>query len=72
VCCHERIRHSRDVVGSLLPGLYDQHELLNHIGFTSTIKARDKRALTTKLKTLIASPGFTGNKPGGPSRWSLS
>ena len=27
-------------------------------------------ALTKKLEPLIAPPGFTGNAPGGPSRWS--
>jgi ATP-dependent DNA ligase len=26
--------------------------------------------LTEKLENLIAPPGFTGDKPGGPSRWS--
>ena len=36
----------------------------------SSIKREDKPALTKKLKALIAPPGFTGNAPGGPSRWS--
>jgi ATP-dependent DNA ligase len=58
------------VVGSLLLGLYDRDGLLNHVGFTSAIKAQDKPALTAKLVRLIAKPGFTGNAPGGPSRWS--
>ncbi|HJY16599.1 MAG TPA: ATP-dependent DNA ligase, partial [Xanthobacteraceae bacterium] len=58
------------VVGSLLLGLYDRRGLLNHVGFTSTIKRKDKPALTKKLKPLIGPPGFTGNAPGGPSRWS--
>jgi ATP-dependent DNA ligase len=57
-------------VGSLLLGLYDAKGLLHHVGFTSTIKREDKPALTGKLKPLIAPPGFTGNAPGGPSRWS--
>jgi ATP-dependent DNA ligase len=26
--------------------------------------------LTAKLKKLIEPPGFTGDQPGGPSRWS--
>ena len=51
-------------------GLYDDDGLLNHVGFTSTISRDEKKALTTKLKKLIAPPGFTGNAPGGPSRWS--
>jgi ATP-dependent DNA ligase len=57
-------------VGSLLLGLYDGKGLLHHVGFTSTIKRADKLALTRKLEKLIAPPGFTGNAPGGPSRWS--
>ena len=32
--------------------------------------ADEKKALTAKLEKLIAPPGFTGNAPGGPSRWS--
>jgi len=58
------------VVGSLLLGLYDHDGLLHHVGFTSAIKQNDKPGLTAKLEPLIAKPGFTGNAPGGPSRWS--
>jgi ATP-dependent DNA ligase len=65
-----RYNEGKPVVGSLLLGLYDQAGLLNHVGFTSNIKEQDKPALTKKLKPLIGPPGFTGNAPGGPSRWS--
>jgi ATP-dependent DNA ligase len=65
-----RYNQGKDVVGSLLLGLYDHDGLLHHVGFTSTIKAAEKKALTEKLEKLIAPPGFTGDKPGGPSRWS--
>jgi ATP-dependent DNA ligase len=58
------------LVGSLLLGLYDDGGLLHHVGFTSNIPKGDKRALTARLKTLIKPPGFTGQAPGGPSRWS--
>lgn len=58
------------VVGSLLLGLYDDDGLLHHVGFSSALKAKEKPALTAKLVPLIATPGFTGNAPGGPSRWS--
>jgi ATP-dependent DNA ligase len=58
------------VVGSLLLGLYDGARLLHHVGFTSSIKAADKSALTKKLERLIKPPGFTGQAPGGLSRWS--
>jgi ATP-dependent DNA ligase len=61
---------NRKVVGSLLLGLYDDAGLLHHVGFTSAIKREEKPALTAKLEALIAKPGFTGNAPGGPSRWS--
>jgi ATP-dependent DNA ligase len=57
-------------VGSLLIGLYDEKGLLHHVGFTSAISDRDKPALTKRLEKLIAPPGFTGDAPGGPSRWS--
>jgi len=65
-----RYNEGKPVVGSLLLGLYDNDGLLHHVGFTSTIRSSDKKALTRKLKGLIAPPGFTGNAPGGPSRWS--
>ncbi len=58
------------VVGSLLLGLYDERELLHHVGFTSGISAADRPELTEKLERLIEPPGFTGNAPGGPSRWN--
>jgi ATP-dependent DNA ligase len=62
--------HGKKVAGSLLLGLYDDDGLLHHVGFTSAIKREEKPALTAKLEPLIAKPGFTGNAPGGPSRWS--
>ncbi len=61
--------HSKQV-GSLLLGLYDDEGRLNHVGFTATIPARDRPALTRKLERLVRPPGFTGQAPGGPSRWS--
>ena len=57
-------------VGSLLLGLYDEGGALNHVGFTSSIPVAERPALTRRLERLIAAPGFTGNAPGGPSRWS--
>ena len=65
-----RYNEGKPVVGSLLLGLYGDDGLLHHVGFTSTIPNGAKKALTLKLKKLIAPPGFTGNAPGGPSRWS--
>jgi ATP-dependent DNA ligase len=58
------------LLGSLLLGLYDDDGLLHHVGFTSAFKATERRALTRKFEALRKKPGFTGNAPGGPSRWS--
>jgi ATP-dependent DNA ligase len=65
-----RYAEKKKVVGSLLLGLYDKQGLLNHVGFTSGIKASERKKLTEILEKLISPPGFTGSKPGGPSRWS--
>jgi ATP-dependent DNA ligase len=68
-----RYNEGKPVVGSLLLGLYDEGGLLHHVGFTSTIPHKDKEALTAKLEKMVAPPGFTGNRPGGPSRrWSTA
>ena len=58
------------VVGSLLLGLHDDEGALHHVGYTSSFTEAEKKELTKKLEPLIKQPGFTGNKPGGPSRWS--
>jgi ATP-dependent DNA ligase len=58
------------IIGSLLLGLYDDDGLLNHVGFCSNMKAAEREKLTPKLEKLIKKPGFTGQAPGGPSRWS--
>jgi ATP-dependent DNA ligase len=65
-----RYNEGSKFAGSLLLGLYDDDGLLHHVGFTSSLKNTEKPALTKKLKPLIKEPGFTGDKPGGPSRWS--
>jgi ATP-dependent DNA ligase len=57
-------------IASLLLGLFDDAGLLNHVGFTSSIAAKDRPAWTKELEKLIEPPGFTGNAPGGPSRWA--
>jgi ATP-dependent DNA ligase len=61
--------NSREV-GSLLLGLYNDEGQLDHVGFTSSIEKAERKALTKKLESLIAEPGFTGDAPGAPSRWS--
>jgi len=64
-----RYAEKNDLVSSLLLGLYDEKGLLNHVGFTSAIPAKERQQLTQDLEALIEPPGFTGNAPGGPSRW---
>lgn len=71
-CVIGGFRYATDakVLGSLLLGLYDDDGLLHHVGFTSAFKASERKALTKKFEALRKAPGFTGNAPGGPSRWS--
>ena len=57
-------------VGSLLLGLFNEAGKLDHVGFTSSFGDEDKKALTRRLEALVGGPGFTGDAPGGPSRWS--
>lgn len=57
-------------VGSLLLGLFNREGLLDHVGFTAAIPARERGGLTQRLRVLAGGPGFSGRAPGGPSRWS--
>lgn len=70
-CVVGGFRYSKDKsgVGSILLGLYDEGGKLNHVGFSSGFQTAERRQLLTKLKPFIRAPGFTGNAPGGPSRW---
>jgi ATP-dependent DNA ligase len=65
-----RYAEKKRVIGSMLLGLYDDEGLLHHVGFTSSFTATQRAELTPKLEKLIKPPGFTGQAPGGPSRWS--
>ena len=58
------------LVGSLLLGLFNDDGKLDHVGFTSGIPDDAREALTRKVEALKGGPGFTGDAPGGPSRWS--
>jgi ATP-dependent DNA ligase len=58
------------VIGSLLLGLYDKAGLLHHVGFTSSFSQTQRKQLTPKMQALVKPPGFTGQAPGGPSRWA--
>jgi ATP-dependent DNA ligase len=63
-------RLSGGKVGSLLLGLYDADGKLNYVGFTSSFSDADRADLLPKLEPFHGPPAFTGNSPGGPSRWS--
>ena len=71
-CVVGGFRYGRNdrLVASLLLGLYDEAGLLHHVGFTSSIAAKDRPGWTKELEKMTEPPGFTGNAPGGPSRWS--
>ena len=65
-----RYAEKAKVIGSMLLGLYDEDGLLHHVGFTSSFTAAFRKELTPMLEKLRKPPGFTGQAPGGPSRWS--
>jgi ATP-dependent DNA ligase len=65
-----RYASKKKEVGSLLLGLYDHEGLLHHVGFTSAVPSAQRADLTRELEALVEPPGFTGNAPGGPSRWN--
>ena len=71
-CVVGGFRYAKDGVeiGSLLLGLYDDEGKLNHVGFSSSFTAEERRALKPIVTPLVEPPGFTGDAPGGPSRWS--
>lgn len=65
-----RFASKKRVVGSLLLGLYCDDGLLHHVGFTSSFSQKQRAELVGILKPYLDGHGFTGNAPGGPSRWS--
>jgi ATP-dependent DNA ligase len=71
-CVVGGFRYEKDsrLVASLLLGLYNDEGLLDHVGFTATITDADRPGITERLEKLAGGSGFTGNAPGGPSRWS--
>jgi ATP-dependent DNA ligase len=68
-CVVGGFRASADgAVASLLLGLYEDG-LLNHVGFVGSMDAKQRAHAASLLKPIVEPPGFTGNAPGGPSRW---
>ncbi|GAC1421863.1 MAG: ATP-dependent DNA ligase [Candidatus Velthaea sp.] len=62
--------NTREAVGSLLLGLFDDAGRLDYVGFTSSFSSDERRTLLQRLLPLVEAPGFTGRSPGGPSRWN--
>jgi len=72
----------KDMVGSLLLGLYDDDGALQHVGVTSSFTMATRAQLVKELEPLRtnalenhpwgewASATVTGRMPGGQSRWS--
>jgi len=72
-----RYNEGKPVVGSLLLGLYGEDGLLHHVGFTSTIRSGEKKALTLELWRRLGSPatrraGRADGRPGAPHSGSRS
>ena len=65
-----RYASNAPVLGSLLLGLYDELACCITSGLHRGLKPRDRKELTKSFEALKKPPGFTGNAPGGPSRWS--
>ncbi len=57
-------------IGSLLLGLYDREGKLDYVGYTSSFSDEERAALRRKLESDRGPSPFTGNSPGGTSRWS--
>ena len=56
-------------IGSLLLGLYDG-KVLHHVGHTSGFTNQMRKDLVAVLEPHMGGAGFSGNAPGGPSRWA--
>ncbi len=67
-----RLNKTKDGIGSLLLGVYDDSGDLHYVGHTSSFKAAERRELLTQLSQLESDAGFGqhARSPGGPSRWT--
>ena len=68
----ERPVAGRNVVGSLLLGLYDDEGCFIMSGLRLHSRREEKPGLTERMEAIITDRSFTGNAPGGPSRWSTN
>jgi ATP-dependent DNA ligase len=66
-----RLSKTRDGVGALLLGLYDDDGTLHYVGHTSSFKSAERRELLGRMRELEGGASFEGGRaPGGPSRWT--
>ena len=65
-----RLSKTRDGIGALLLGLYDDAGTLHYVGHTSSFKAAERRAMLAELRQLEGPSFELGRTPGGPSRWT--
>lgn len=56
-------------VASLLLGLHSTEGRLDHVGFVSGFPKEERAALLALMQPLAGGAGFSGDAPGGPSRW---
>lgn len=54
----------------LLCGLYDEAGRLNYVGRCTPGGSDTDASIDARIRPLIGGEGFTGEAPGGPSRWS--
>ncbi len=57
-------------IGSLLLGLHGEDGRLHYVGHTSSFSKEERRRVTDLFLPLRGPSGFTGEAPGGPSRWA--
>jgi ATP-dependent DNA ligase len=57
-------------IGSLLLGLYGEDGRLHHVGHASGFDRAERRRITEHFLPLRGGSGFSGDAPGGPSRWA--
>ena len=65
-----RYNEGKPVVGSLLLGLYDDDGPAASRRLHLVDRARRQAGADHEAREAHRPPGFTGNAPGGPSRWS--
>jgi ATP-dependent DNA ligase len=65
-----RKAQSGEGLGSLLLGLYNGQGELDHVGFSASFNAAERKEIEKIVKPYTGGGGFTGKAPGGPSRWS--